>query len=78
MNQRELMVRRPGGQRARRRRRRQNALLRRCFLPAAALCLLLAVCVVGFKPDASTQGDKTLAAENTSYRANALPQTQPN
>ena len=78
MNQRELTVRRPGGQRARRRRRRQNALLRRCFLPATALCLLFAVCVVGFKPDASAQGDKTLAAENTSYRANVLPQTEPN
>ena len=78
MNQRELTVRRPGGKRARRRRRRQNALLRRCFLPAAALCLLFAVCVVGFKPDASAQGDKTLAAENTSYRANVLPQTEPN
>ena len=78
MNQRELTVRRPGGQRARRRRRRQNALLRRCFLPAAALCLLFAVCIVGFKPDASAQGDKTLAAENTSYRANVLPQTEPN
>ena len=48
------------------------------FLPAAALCLLFAVCVVGFKPDASAQGDKTLAAENTSYRANVLPQTEPN
>ena len=78
MNQRELMVRRPGGKRARRRRRRQNALLRRCFLPATALCLLFAVCVVGLKPDASAQGDKTLAAENTSYRANVLPQTEPN
>ena len=78
MNQRELTVRRPGGQRARRRRRRQNALLRKCFLPATALCLLLAVCVVGFKPDASAQGDKTLTAENTSYRANVLPQTEPN
>ncbi len=76
MNQRELMVRRPGGKRARRRRRRQNTLLRRCFLPAAALCLLLAVCIAGFKPDASAQGDKTLAA-NTSYRSNVLPQTKP-
>lgn len=73
MNQREVMMR-PRGKRVRRRKRRRSRGLGNWFLPVSALCFLLAVCIMGFKPDASAQGDSTSLAK-TAYQPNSSTQT---
>ena len=64
------------GKRVRRRRRRRSRGLGNWFLPVSALCFLLAVCIMGFKPDASAQGDSTSLAK-TAYQPNSSTQTNP-
>lgn len=75
MNQGEVMMR-SRGKRVRRRRRRRSRGLGNWFLPVSALCFLLAVCIMGFKPDASAQGDSTSLAK-TAYQPNSSTQTNP-
>ncbi len=67
---------RPRGKRVRRRKRRRSRGLGNWFLPVSALCFLLAVCIMGFKPDASAQGDSTSLAK-TAYQPNSSTQTNP-
>lgn len=75
MNQREVMMR-PRGKHVRRRKRRRNRGLGNWLLPVSAACFLLAVCIMGFKPDVSAQGNSTSLAK-TAYQPNNSTQTSP-
>ena len=67
---------RPRGRHMRRRKRRQNRWPGGLGLPALAGCLLLAVCVMGFKPDASAQ-DIVTETERITGRLEPSAQTSP-
>ena len=75
MDQRERTMR-PRGRHMRRRKRRQNRWPGGLGLPALAGCLLLAVCVMGFKPDASAQ-DIVTETERITGRLEPSAQTSP-